>query len=122
MTKMRKCLSVIARIVLVFLLGTQAVLAASPCVSAEATAADAFVPMPEGCDKAAQSNLCLQHCLNADQSSAHAEMPVFHAPAVPLLILPLPLEAQVPVASPAEAVPGDAAGPPIPIRLQTLLL
>jgi hypothetical protein len=119
---MRRRLTLIARVVLLFVLATQAVLAAVPCVSIDAKASDAYVAMPEGCDEAPPGNLCLQHCTAFDQTSAHAEMPVLHAPTVLLPVLPYPEAAPSAVTVHAEKVISLALGPPIPIRLGILLL
>ena len=119
---MRRRLAFIARVVLLLLLGTQTVLAALPCVSANAAPADAFAPTPEGCDKAPQPNLCLQHCVASDQTNGHVQVPVLTAPAIVLLVLPAPIDAPASLAFTGEVTLAHALGPPIPIRLQTLLL
>jgi hypothetical protein len=119
---MRRRLAFIARVLLVFLLGANALLAALPCLSADATAADAFVSMPDGCDEAPPSNLCLQHCIGSDQTSAYPQVPAFHAPAIPVLLLPVCNSILPAAAFLGEDTRARALGPPIPIRLQILLL
>ena len=107
---------------LVFLLAAQAALAAVPCVSAGARAADAFAPMPADCEQSPPANLCLQHCIAGDQSSGQVS-PALPAPTVALLhVIPLPA-----VALPRSLVftgppAARALGPPIPIRNLSLLL
>ncbi|HEY7759296.1 MAG TPA: hypothetical protein VIA64_07765 [Burkholderiales bacterium] len=119
---MHRRLTFIARTVLLFLLATQGLLAAVPCVSPQANAADAFTAMPPGCAEAPPSNLCLQHCIASDQTSGQGQIPALMPPAQVLAVLPArPADAPPP---PAYTQPPGAcaAGPPIPIRLLSLLL
>jgi hypothetical protein len=111
----------ISWLVLVCTLFSQAALAAVPCLSPDARATDAFAAMPEGCDDAPPSTLCLAHCVAADQTSGHPEV---------ALALPAPAtlaEAPTPVLAPS--VPPAAfthraltCGPPPYLRLCSLLL
>ena len=119
---MRRQLKSVARSMLVFLLAAQAVLAAVPCVSPGATAADAFVPMPADCEQAPPANLCLQHCIAGDQSSGHGAPP-FPAPPVSVLqLLPAP-QVDLPHSRLCTGPPATRTlGPPIPIRNLSLLL
>jgi hypothetical protein len=104
------------------LLATQGVLAAVPCVSPQAKAADAFAAMPEGCKEAPPSNLCLQHCIASDQTSGQPQLPVLMPPVQVLVVLPA-LAADAAAPRVYTQPPGArAAGPPIPIRLLSLLL
>jgi hypothetical protein len=119
---MRPRLRFIARTVLLFLLATQGVLAAVPCVSPQAKAADAFAAMPDGCEEAPPSNLCLQHCIVSDQTNGQAQLPVLMPPGEVLVVLPA-LAADAPPPLAYTQPPGACAvGPPIPIRLLSLLL
>jgi hypothetical protein len=119
---MRRQLKSIARGILVFLLATQAVLAAVPCVSPGATAADAFVPMPADCEQAPPANLCLQHCIAGDQSSGHGAPPFPAPPVDVLLVLPV-LQPGLPHARIYTGLPVTRTlGPPIQIRNLSLLL
>ena len=118
---MRRRLKFVARSMLVFLLATQAVLAAVPCVSPGATAADAFVPMPADCEQAPPANLCLQHCIAGDQSSGHGA-PTFPAtPVGVLLVLPAHQPGLPHTRLCTEPTATRTLGPPIPIRNLSLL-
>jgi len=119
---MRRQLKSVARTVLLFVLATQAVLAALPCVSPGASAADAFAPMPADCEQAPMASLCLQHCIAGDQSSGHEAPPVPAPPLHVLLVLPVP-EPRLPHARSCVGPPLTRAfGPPIHIRNLSLLL
>ena len=118
---MRNRLMCIARAVLLVLLVSQGVLAAAPCVSAQATPADAFAAMPEGCHDAPPPTLCLQHCLVTDQTSGQAQLPLLMPPAEVLVVLPVFAYAAPPPTYP-QLSGARAVGPPIPIRLLSLLL
>jgi hypothetical protein len=118
---MRRRLAFIARTMLGFLLATQAALAVVPCVSPQAKPADAFAAMPEGCQEAPPSNLCLQHCIASDQTSGQAQPPVLMPPAEVLVVLP-PLALAAPPRPYTQPPGACAVGPPIPIRLLSLLL
>jgi hypothetical protein len=111
-----------ARVVVLFLLAAQAALAAAPCVSASARAADAFFPMPPDCDGAPPASLCLQHCNVGDQSSGQVS-PALPAPPLEVLHLaPAPQAGAPRLAVPGIAPAARALGPPIPIRNLSLLL
>jgi hypothetical protein len=88
-------------LLLLCVLFAQGALAALPCLSPQATAADAFSAMPEGCDEAPQSNLCLAHCIAADQTSGHPDV---------VLAPPCALG----FAAPAAVAAGPARGPALP--------
>jgi hypothetical protein len=108
-------------LLLTCVLFAQGALAALPCLSPQATAADAFETMPDGCDEAPQSNLCLAHCIAADQTAGHPDvvLPARCLPgfAVPAAIVPGP--ARSPSLS---AFRVHAQGPPVFLRLCSLLL
>jgi hypothetical protein len=99
----------------------QGALAALPCLSPQATAADAFETMPPGCDEAPPSNLCLAHCIAADQTTGHPDV-VLAAPCAlgstaPTAIVAGPAHSP---SLPAFRVP--AQGPPVFLCLCSLLL
>jgi len=119
---MRRPLKSIARTVLLLLLAAQATLAAVPCVSAGARAADAFAPMPADCEQTPPASLCLQHCIAGDQSSGQVSPPMPAPPMALLQLLPLP-QADAPTSRTDVGPPAARAlGPPIPIRNLSLLL
>jgi hypothetical protein len=100
---------------------SQAALAAVPCLSPDARATDAFASMPESCADAPPSNLCLAHCVAADQTSGHPEI-ALPSPAPASLAVPA-----APVLAPPSAPALFAArpltcGPPPFLRLCSLLL
>jgi hypothetical protein len=107
---------------LLFLLATQGVLAAVPCVSPQAKAADAFAAMPDGCEEAPPSNLCLQHCIASDQTSGQTQLPVLMPPVQVMAVLPALAADAAPPRFYTQPPGARAAGPPIPIRLLSLLL
>jgi hypothetical protein len=119
---MRRRLTFIARTVLLFLVAAQGLLAAVPCVSPQAKAADAFAVMPPGCKEAPPSNLCLQHCVASDQTSGQAQLPALMPPAEVLALLPARAADAPPPLAYTQPPGARAVGPPIPIRLLSLLL
>jgi hypothetical protein len=108
-------------LLLLCVLFAQGALAALPCLSPQATAADAFETMPAGCNEAPPSNLCLAHCIAADQTSGHPDV-VLAAPCALAFGAPAAV-----IAGPARrpALPSARAraqGPPVLLRLCSLLL
>jgi hypothetical protein len=75
-------------LVLACALFAQVALAAVPCLSPDARAADAFISMPDGCNEAPPSTLCLAHCVAADQTSGHAEIALAPPATFALVVTP----------------------------------
>ena len=117
----------VARLLLGLLLFSQAALAAAACDGGRVTPAQAIAPaaMPDmpGCHEqpARNANLCLAHCLSADQS---ADTPQFVVPArsgaAPLTIA-VEDRASVPAAIQRRAPP-RFPGPPPRILFQSFLI
>lgn len=116
----RRC-KAISWLVLACALFAQVALAAVPCLSPDARAADAFRAMPEGCDEAPPSTLCLAHCVAADQTSGHAEVVLAPPATFTLVVTPAPVFA---LPSPPVLLSHRALthGPPPFLRLCSLLL
>jgi hypothetical protein len=111
----------ISWLVLACSLFSQAVLAAVPCLSPDARAADAFAAMPEGCEDAPPSSLCLAHCVAADQTSGHPEVAL--APPMAANVAVVPALVLAPLAPPALfTYRALTRGPPPFLRLCSLLL
>jgi len=113
---------VVARIVAAALLFTQALVALADCRMPTRSPAAAIAAKPAPCHEApVEKNLCVAHCLAADQS---LEKPQVTALA-PALALVLVLHEATPVlhSSSRTALLAPAAiGPPPRIRFQSLLL
>jgi hypothetical protein len=108
-------------VVLACALFSQAALAAVPCLSPDARATDAFAAMPEGCDDAPPSTLCLAHCVAADQTSGHPEVGLaLSAPANLAVALAPVLAPSIPPAG--FTYRALTCGPPPYLRLCSLLL
>ena len=104
------------------LLFVQAALAALPCVSVEASAADAFAATPADCHEPPPANLCLAQCVAWDQSSGPAPALLAPPPSWTIEVLPV-----APMQAPAGArfdssLQARALGPPPFLRLCSLLL
>jgi hypothetical protein len=110
----------VALLALVCMLLAQGVLAAVPCLSPQATAADAFAVMPEGCDETPSANLCLGHCTAPDQTPAHPEV-ALAPPPVGAVASP-PIVATQPLRPSIRRDSALAQGPPTFLRLCSLLL
>lgn len=112
---------ILSGLLLICVLLAQGALAALPCLSPRATAADAFSAMSEGCDEAPPPNLCLAHCIAADQTSGHPEV-LLAAPAAHAFAMP-PAGPRRPCRAPTLPAPRALAhGPPTFLRLCSLLL
>jgi len=75
-------------IALTLLLYSQVILAFEPCVSRTATPSNAFADMPGDCPMNAKVNLCLAHCLVADQGGTQVQIPALPSLNMPVLVLP----------------------------------
>jgi hypothetical protein len=112
----------LARLMLGCLLFTQAALAVVPCVSAGASAANAFAATAPECHDAPPPNLCLAQCVAWDQSSGPAPALLAPPPSWTIEVLPV-----APMQAPAGArfdssLQARALGPPPFLRLCSLLL
>jgi hypothetical protein len=111
-----------ALLALVCSVASQAVLAVAPCVSPEVTPAHALVGPAGECKETAPSSLCLAHCQTADQSSGPSYIGAAPPPDWILALFPAAV-AFHPMAAPAEATsPERRSGPPLFLRLVSLLL
>jgi hypothetical protein len=104
------------------LLFAQAALAALPCLSAKASATDAFAAAPADCHEPPPANLCLAQCVASDQSSGPAPAALAPPPSWTLEVIPV-------VSPPAGRTAGfdpylaaRALGPPPFLRVCSLLL
>ena len=112
----RRILGIAARIVLSALLFAQAALAMAACdwsrvAPARALASNAVEPSCHE-EPARNANLCLAHCLGADQSTDTPQVPVPALPSAPALVVP---GLDIPGARAAmlrHALPNVAAPPP----------
>ena len=118
---MFRCRRTLGTIVLGWLLATQAVLAVTPCLSPDATAAGAFTQMPD-CHEAPPANLCLGHCIESDRTTTPAQIAIPTTPDLAVLVVPEPRLAAAPITRYWAAACGNSCGPPIPIRFQSFLL
>jgi hypothetical protein len=111
----------VAWIILACTLFAQGALGAVPCLSPDARASDAFSAMPAGCDEAPPSNLCLAHCVAADQTYGHAQAAL--APPSSFALVPTPASGFAPPRAPVLASHRPLTrGPPSFLRLCSLLL
>ena len=110
-------------LVLACLLITHAALAAVPCVSPKATAADAISAKPPECHRSTPGALCLAQCVQGDQTVCKIPLGAPDMPALP----PLPILAHFDDvaqwhAEIFERLADIPRGPPPPIRFCSLLL
>jgi hypothetical protein len=118
-TAMRRSLT---RLLLGCLLFAQAALAAVPCVSVEASAADAFAAAPADCHGAPPANLCLAQCVASDQSSGPAPAALAPPPSWTIEVAPVASVQAAAVARFDSSLGVRALGPPPFLLLCSLLL
>jgi hypothetical protein len=112
----------LTRLVLGCLLFTQAALAVVPCVSAEASAADAFAAAAADCHAGPPANLCLAQCVAWDQSSGPVPAALAPPPSWTIEVLSVgPMQAPAGVRFDSHLA-ARALGPPPFLRLCSLLL
>lgn len=102
--------------VLALLLFAQGLQAWAACVSASASARDAFVVMPADCDMApteVNANLCLMQCLAADQSDGDGRMAPSPPPDTVVLRIPALPGSAGPAAVRFEQRARPCTGPPL---------
>src|SRR5262245_30284742 len=119
-TRARKCL--VARILAAVLLFAQAVIAFADCQMPTRSPAPAIASEPAPChESSSEKNLCVAHCLAADQSLDKPQVSALAPALAPVLVLheglPVPQswarsETRAPI----------AIGPPLRIRFHSLLL
>ncbi len=112
----------LGRLLLGCLLFAQAALAAVPCLSVEASAADAFAAAPTDCHGSPPANLCLAQCVASDQSSGPAPAALAPPPAWTIEIAPIASAQAAPAAWFGSSLGVRALGPPPFLRLCSLLL
>jgi len=125
---LRSTLMQIARLALAAMLFTQAALAFAACESAWRTPVLAIMFTEERIDgenchePAINANLCLVHCLGEDQS---LDKPLLKVPALsvaPVFFNPLAVVPHQQAGAPQRRAVPHAAGPPLRILFQSLLI